>query len=104
MKHPVPYVSFEVNLPDFRTEGLECIKVLESLSTTGEFNYAADLRRGFALEHWLGPREFSSVLRHCTEESIEVFWKSGMVSKAGNGSQSSVRRTSSKCHWLSDSE
>ena len=28
MRQPVPYLSFEVNLPQFRTEGLECVQVL----------------------------------------------------------------------------
>ena len=31
MRRPVPYLSFEVNLPEFRREGLECIQVLAEL-------------------------------------------------------------------------
>src|SRR5579872_2998798 len=40
MRRPVPYLSFEVNLPEFRTEGLECLRVLRELDRGGEFNYA----------------------------------------------------------------
>ena len=29
LKQPIPYLSFEVNLPGFRNEGLKCIELLE---------------------------------------------------------------------------
>src|SRR5262249_42745152 len=32
MKRPVPYLSFEVNLPEFRPEGLECVQILARLA------------------------------------------------------------------------
>lgn len=75
LRRPVPYLSFEVNLPEFRPEGLECVDLLHNLAPHGQFNYAADCRQGFVLERWLEPREFSTVLDRCSEKSIEVFWK-----------------------------
>lgn len=75
MRRPVPYLSFEVNLPEFRPEGLECIQVLGRLAPDGKFNYTPDCRRGLVLKHWLAKDEFSDVLESCTDESIEVFWK-----------------------------
>lgn len=75
MHQPVPYLSFEVNLPEFRADGLECVKVLARLAGDGMFNYTPDCRRGLALERWLPPEEFSAVLETCTDDSIEVFWK-----------------------------
>jgi FkbM family methyltransferase len=75
MKRPVPYLSFEVNLPEFRKEGLACIEVLRRLSQDGEFNYTSDCRRGLILSRWLGKEAFSAVLDSCRDESIEVFWK-----------------------------
>jgi FkbM family methyltransferase len=76
MQRPVPFLSFEVNLRAFRDEGLQCVQKLRQLKQDGSFNYTPDCSSGLALHEWLGAEEFSSVLRSCTDESIEVFWKS----------------------------
>jgi FkbM family methyltransferase len=78
MQRPVPYVSFEVNLPEFRLEGLECVQVLEGLDADGGFNYTSDCKRGVLLKDWVGADEFSHVLRSCTDKSIEVLWKASV--------------------------
>jgi hypothetical protein len=76
LKRPVPHLSFEVNLPEFRSEGLECVEILGSLSSAGEFNYTVDCEQGLALERWLSADGFLHVLKRCSEGAIEVFWKS----------------------------
>ncbi len=75
MERPVPYLSFEVNLPEFRPEGLKCVELLEGLAVEGKFNYTVDCREGLVLPEWIGALEFSRVLEECSEKSIEVFWK-----------------------------
>jgi FkbM family methyltransferase len=75
MRRPVPYLSFELNLPEFRPEGLQCVEFLGRLAVDGTFNYAIDCRQGLVLNEWMGPRDFSHVLRQCASTSIEVFWK-----------------------------
>lgn len=75
LKCPVPLLSFEVNLPEFRPEGLECVKLLEGLAVNVVFNYATDYRQGLVLGKWLSAGAFSQSLEACTELSIEVFWK-----------------------------
>jgi len=75
MQRPVPYLSFEVNLPEFRAEGLECVKLLAAIAKDGKFNYAVDCRQGLALRDWLGARDFSGVLARCADDCVEVFWK-----------------------------
>jgi FkbM family methyltransferase len=75
MQQPVPYLSFEVNLPEFRPEGLECVSVLERLAKDGRFNYTSDCRRGLMLKDWAHSEEFLAVLNSCDEASIEVFWR-----------------------------
>jgi FkbM family methyltransferase len=75
LQRPVRYLSFEVNLPEFRPEGLQCVELLGRLATTGIFNYAVDCEQGLALERWLSTDEFLNVLGKCTEGAIEVFWK-----------------------------
>ena len=73
LRRPVPFVSYEVNLPEFRAEGLQCVETLHRLSGDARFNYAADCGQGLALPQWLKANEFTQVLRACVEPSIEVF-------------------------------
>jgi FkbM family methyltransferase len=75
LQHPVPYLSFEVNLPEFRSEGLQCVEILGRLAAAGKFNYAVDCEQGLSLERWLSADEFLQILGQCTENAIEVFWK-----------------------------
>jgi len=73
MQQPVPYLSFEVNLPEFRPEGLQCVELLRRLAADGTFNYTVDCRQGFVLNEWVGPEEFLRVLSQCAYKSIEVY-------------------------------
>ena len=76
LRRPVPFLSFEVNLRAFRQEGKDCVQLLRRLKQDGCFNYTPDCGSGLALKEWLGSDDFSTVLDSCTDESIEVFWKS----------------------------
>jgi FkbM family methyltransferase len=75
LHRPVPYLSFEVNLPEFRPEGLECVRVLAELAHAGRFNYTSDCAHGLTLRDWVPADDFSHVLHQCSERSIEIFWK-----------------------------
>jgi FkbM family methyltransferase len=81
MRRPVPYLSFEINLPEFRREGIECIDVLGRLFPDGKFNYTPDCRRGMAEEQWISKREMSATLASCDDGSIEVFWKTSTLQR-----------------------
>lgn len=75
LHQPIPYLSFEVNLPEFRPEGLQCIRLLAKLARAGRFNYFSDCSRGLALKEWLPADDFSFVLDRINEQTIEIFWK-----------------------------
>ena len=75
LQRPVPFLSFEVNLPEFRPEGVQCIERLEKVAPDGKFNYAVDCRKGLVNREWTDAKEFLSVFQQCNEPSIEVFWK-----------------------------
>lgn len=75
LKKPVPYLSFEVNLPEFREEGMECIELLGKLDAQGMFNYSADCGEGLVLGRWLSLKEFREFFISCPVASLEVFWK-----------------------------
>jgi len=79
LRQPVPFLSFEVNLPEFQAEGLECVELLERQDAEGTFNYAVDCGDGLVLQKWLRPREFMPVFSDCRQKSIEVFWKSSLA-------------------------
>jgi FkbM family methyltransferase len=74
LKRPVPFLSFEVNLPEFRPEGLECVGMLSALDRGGLFNYATDCEMGLALDRWVDAAAFAGVLESCEDPSVEVFW------------------------------
>jgi FkbM family methyltransferase len=75
LQRPVPYLSFEVNLPEFREEGIECISHLSDMTPAGQFNYTADCRLGLALREWQAPMDFLHLLERCNERAIEIFWR-----------------------------
>lgn len=75
LRRPVPFLSFEVNLPEFRPEGAECITLLHGVHAGGRFNFVADCRRGLVLDRWLDAAEFAAIFEACAESSIEVFWR-----------------------------
>jgi FkbM family methyltransferase len=81
LRQAVPYLSFEINLPEFKPEGLQCIELLDSVDSAGEFNYAVDLCRGLSLKKWLRMKEFLPVYNERIEKCIEVFWR---TDKRGN--------------------
>jgi FkbM family methyltransferase len=75
LRRAVPYVSFEVNLPEFAPEGLQCLHRLAALEPSGLFNYAAEVRAGMALSRWLPVGEFVPVFEAIREKSVDVFWR-----------------------------
>jgi hypothetical protein len=75
IQRPIPYLSFEVNLPEFRSEELQCVETLGRLENTGRLNYTPDCEEGLALECWLHADKFREVHGQCTESAIEVFWR-----------------------------
>jgi FkbM family methyltransferase len=74
LKRAVPFLSFEVNLPEFLSEGVECVRLLETLDTHGRFNYAADFQQGLMFQSWLDADRLCRELEACKETSVEVFW------------------------------
>ena len=74
LSRPVPFLSFDVNLPEFKPEGLECIRLLAELANTGRFNYTSNRANGLTLTDWVPAEEFSPTLGRCREGGIEIFW------------------------------
>jgi FkbM family methyltransferase len=81
LHRPVPYLSFEVNLPEFRAEGLQCVELLRGLAREGRFNYAFGNECRLAMDSWVSPTDFASVLERCSAPSVEVFWKTSLPAR-----------------------
>lgn len=75
LRQVVPYLSFEVNLPEFLDEGRRCVRILDDLNCCGRFNYSSSYSAGLALSEWVGQAEISEILQSCGDKSIEVYWK-----------------------------
>lgn len=75
LKQPVPYLSFEVNLPEFRAEGMKCIELLEDLSSRGSFNYIAESQPRLLLGDWVKAAEARNILSNCSASSVDIFWR-----------------------------
>jgi FkbM family methyltransferase len=80
MKRPVSYLSFEVNLPEFASEGRECANRLHEIMPSGEFNYTADCRVGMSLNEWVTYDDFIRRYETIADNSIEVFWRTNVES------------------------
>jgi len=78
LKRRVPYLSFEVNLPEFKDEGLKCIETLHAISPEGEFNCVADCHGDLKFSSWMGRKEFIGAFRDCAEPMLEIFWRNRM--------------------------
>ena len=74
LQTPVPFLSFEVNLPDFKTEGLRCIDRLQQVAADGVFNYATGAD-GLALPEWEAHENFARTFAGISETSVEVWWR-----------------------------
>jgi FkbM family methyltransferase len=91
----VSFVSFEVNLPDFRPEAVQCIRILERMASGGQFNYTVDCVNGLTMMHWLRESEFIDALNSANEPCIEVFWKApglGTDNCVGHGTHGACSR------------
>jgi FkbM family methyltransferase len=75
MKQPVRYLSFEVNLPEFASEGWQCIDRLNEIEINGTFNYSKDCQGSLALKDWMPYREFRTIYDEIQESCVEIFWR-----------------------------
>ena len=72
LRTPVPIISFEVNLPEFRDEGLKCINYIQRLSSKGyKFNFTTDI--DFLNSHFLEPEAALHFIRTTDLEYLEVY-------------------------------
>jgi FkbM family methyltransferase len=78
LSRPVPVVSFEANLPEFRPEAAECVVLLERLAPEGRFNLTlGDAHLGLALAEWQPAPKLIGLLGALDEATVEIYRKPG---------------------------
>jgi FkbM family methyltransferase len=68
----VPFITFELNLPEFRQEGIECIDRLSSIDPNSSFNYFIECGRGLELTKNINSEEFKFFLQSVNLIYMEV--------------------------------
>jgi len=72
LSQSVPFLSFEVNLPHFRNEGLQVIETLKLLSPDVHFMYSTS--EGFRkhLSRWISASEMADFLKRTSYSFLEI--------------------------------
>lgn len=74
MRRPVPYLSFEVNLPEFLDEGVQCIERLQQVSAQSRFNYAGPkIGEGLRLADWVDAATMAREIARTADRTVEIF-------------------------------
>lgn len=68
----VPSITFELNLPEFRQEGIECIDRLNSIDLDSSFNYFIDCKNGLELIKNVDANTFKDFLLKTELSYLEV--------------------------------
>lgn len=76
LKSAVPWLSFEVNLPEFLPEARQCITMLNTIDSAARWNFFSDCAGGMTCEQWLSTDEMLKALEECRRPTIEIFWHS----------------------------
>lgn len=70
----VNLISFEVNLPEFRAEAIECVRILNNLCANYRFNVAVELKNDcFEFANWLNSKDIVNFIVKADMEYLEVF-------------------------------
>jgi FkbM family methyltransferase len=70
---PLPNISFELNLPEFKEDGQRCLVHLNRLSSNWRINYVENYARGFIFPEWVSILYFLKYLQDYKGRYMEVF-------------------------------
>lgn len=80
LSKPVPYISFELNLPDFRAEGIEIAGMLTRIMPGVRFNYCSEpaaeafsSQQDLKSAHWMTSAELCALLASTDLPYLEVY-------------------------------
>ncbi len=74
LTHPVRYISYEVLLPEFLDDAIECMDLICSFNANTVFNYAVEEK--LLLHEFLSPGDFKLLLKSMTIPHLEIIAKS----------------------------
>lgn len=80
LSRPVPYLSFELNLPDFRDEGIEIARMLTRIMPAVRFNYCSEpaaeafsSAQDLKSAQWMSADELCALLARTDLPYLEVY-------------------------------
>jgi len=73
LRTAIPCISFESNLPAFRSETKECVRLLTRLSKNYRFNYVDGEADHFGFKEWKNSKTFLKVIGKFKESYMEVY-------------------------------
>jgi FkbM family methyltransferase len=76
LRNAVPFLSFEVNLPEFRPEATQCISLLNAIDADARWNFVCECSGGMMYRDWVTTPEMLEALEKCDLPTIEIFWRS----------------------------
>jgi FkbM family methyltransferase len=84
LSKPVPFVSFELNLPEFRVEGQQIVERLATIMPDAQFNYCAEAapdafssEQHLASAEWMNATAFNALLATTKEPYLEAYMRNG---------------------------
>ena len=73
LKSIIPIVSFEANFPQFKSETIEIIELIDSLNDQVFFNYRIGDDRNLALEKNIKKKELVEIICHDVAMTVDIF-------------------------------
>lgn len=77
LSQPVPLVSFEANLPEFKQETIACIRRLDELDPKGRYNYRE--HGDFLMQEWVSGDAMRQIIAKTQLQYMELYCCSNIV-------------------------
>jgi FkbM family methyltransferase len=84
LTRPVPFISFELNLPDFRREGVEIAQLLAAIMPAVRFNYCSEAapdafssQQDLKSRDWMDVEALSTLISTTELPYLEVYARNG---------------------------
>ena len=72
LSQPIPLISFEANLPEFKNETIECINHLSVLNKNVRFNYLVN-DESFELKNQLDHKQMIALINTTERRYLDIF-------------------------------
>jgi len=75
LSSPVPFITFEANLPEFLSETIEIVNIIDSLSG-GKTTFKTGILEQIKQEHWMDKQELLKNIQSSKQNGVEIICRS----------------------------